>query len=262
MSVEWLWHPYLPKSKLTLLEGDPGVGKLWVSLGIAAALSVGKGLPGGESSKPASVLIASAEDGIGDTILPRLNGTGANMENIHAIGGPLSFNEEGLRIFGKFIEDLHPALIIIDPLVAYLGTEVDLNRANETRTILSKLAHICEKYGASILGVRHLAKSGALRTIYRGLGSIDITAACRSVLLAGCDPENEQKRALAHIKSNLAPTGSSMGYEIRDGGLYWTGESKLTAEQILGKGYSSENKTVVDEAMEFLKRELAEGAVG
>ncbi len=232
-TVEWLWCPYLPKSRLTLLEGDPGVGKSWLSLAVAAAISLGSGLPAQESSMPAPVLLASAEDGLGDTIRPRLSALGADLENIHAIEGPLAFDDEGLRILAEFIRDVRPALVIVDPLVAYLGAGVDLHRANETRAVLSRLAGISEKYSASILAVRHLAKGGASRPIYRGLGSIDIAAACRSVLLAGCDPANPQRRAMVHLKSNLSPPGRPLGYEIRDGRFYWTGESCLTARQIL-----------------------------
>ncbi len=258
--VSWLWLPYIPKGKLTLLEGDPGVGKSWVSLAIATAVSLGKGLPGTEAIESATVLLASAEDGLGDTIRPRLDAMAANVSNVHAIKGALDFGNSGLPILEGFIDRIKPSLVIIDPLVAYIGANVDIHRANETRTIMAKLADIAERHTVAILAVRHLTKGGTLKPIYRGLGSIDLAAACRSVLMAGCDPDNPQKRGIVHIKSNLAPMGNAIGYELRDAGFYWTGESDLTWQKILS-AEDSESKSVLDSAIDFLKDELADGAV-
>ncbi|MFC2018737.1 AAA family ATPase [Chloroflexota bacterium] len=259
-TVSWLWLPYIPRGKLTLLEGDPGVGKSWVSLAIATAVSLGRGLPGTEAIESERVVLASAEDGLGDTIRPRLDAMGADVRQIQAIKDILDFGNGGLGILEGHIKDVNPAVVIVDPLVAYIGAGVDLHRANETRAVMAKLADIAEKHGCAILAVRHLTKGGTLKPIYRGLGSIDLTAACRSVLMAGCDPENEAKRGLVHIKSNLAPKGQAIGYELRDGRFYWTGESDLTAARILA-AEDSEGKSAIDEAADFLRDELADGPV-
>lgn len=259
--VSWLWYPYIPKGKLTLLEGDPGIGKSWVSLAIATAISLGKGLPGTEAIEPASVLVASAEDGLGDTIRPRLNAMVANVKNVHAIKELLDFSNGGLGILEGYISQIHPALVIVDPLVAYIGAGVDIHRANETRAVMARLADIAERHNCAILAIRHLTKGGTLKPIYRGLGSIDFAAACRSVLMAGCDPDNEQKRGIVQIKSNLAPKGQAIGFELRDGGFYWTGESDLTAAKILAAEDSGEVKTARDEAADFLRDELRDGPV-
>lgn len=260
-TVAWLWYPYIPKRKLTLLEGDPGVGKSWVGLALATGVSLGKGLPGMKDGEPATVVIASAEDGLGDTIRPRLDTMGADTRMIHAIKGALDFNNGGLDILREVIELVRPALVVVDPLVAYIGARVDLHRANEVRAIMTRLADIAETYGVAILAIRHLTKGGALKPIYRGMGSIDLTASCRSVIMAGCDPENPQKRGLVHIKSNLAPMGDAIGFEVRDDCFYWTGDSDLTAERILVVGNTSQGKSAIDEAVDFLKAELAEGSV-
>jgi len=260
-TVSWLWLPYIPLGKLTLLEGDPGIGKSWVSLAIATAVSLGTGLPGTEAIGSASVVLASAEDGLGDTIRPRLDAMGADVRNVHAIKGALDFGNGGLVILEGYIEQVNPALVIIDPLVAYIGAGVDIHRANETRAVMAKLAEIAEKHGCAILAVRHLTKGGTLKPIYRGLGSIDFAAACRSVLMAGCDPENEQKRGIVQIKSNLAPKGQAIGFELRDGGFYWTGESDLTAARILAVEDSGEGKSARGEAADFLRDELRDGPV-
>ena len=259
-TVSWLWLPYIPLGKLTLLEGDPGVGKSWVSLAIATAVSLGKGLPGTETIESASVVLASAEDGLGDTIRPRLDAMRADVNKIHAIKGALDFGNGGLATMEGYIEHVRPSLVIVDPLVAYIGAGVDLHRANETRAVMAKLADIAEKHGCAILAIRHLTKGGTLKPIYRGLGSIDLAAACRSVLMAGCDSDNPQKRGIVQIKSNLAPTGKAIGYELRDAGFYWTGESDLTWQRILS-AEDSESKSALDDAIDFLKDELADGAV-
>ena len=260
-TVSWLWPPYIPRGKLTLLEGDPGIGKSWVSLAIATAVSLGKGLPGTEAIESAKVLLASAEDGLGDTIRPRLDAMGADNNCIHAIKGALDFGDSGLAIMEGYIDHVRPELVIIDPLVAYIGAGVDIHRANETRAVMAKLADIAEKHGCAILAIRHLTKGGTLKPIYRGLGSIDLAAACRSVLMAGRDPDNPQKWGIVQIKNNLAPMGNAIGYELRDGSFYWTGESDLTWQKILSAEDSSDGRSVKDEAIEFLRDELADGAV-
>jgi hypothetical protein len=259
-TVSWLWYPYIPQGKLTLLEGDPGVGKSWVSLAIATAVSLGRGLPGLEANEPQRVLLASAEDGLGDTLRPRLDAMGANVANIYAIDGVFTFDNDGVVKFENYIKQVRPTLAILDPLVAYLGAKVDLYRPNEIRAIMAQLAHIAERYGVAILSIRHLTKGGAARPIYRGLGSIDFTAACRSVLLAGCDPDNPQTRGIVHIKSNLAPTGDAIGFELRNDGFYWSEECSLTAGRILAIE-DTERKSALDEATDFLKEELVDGPV-
>lgn len=259
-AMSWLWPPYIPKGKVTLMEGDPGIGKSWVSLAIATAITLGKDLLGQEPSEPANVLIASAEDGLGDTIRPRLDTMGADVSRVFAIDGALTLDEGGFGLLEGYIERVRPALLIIDPLVAYLGADVDIHRANETRAVMAQMARLAEKFDVAILAVRHLTKGGMSKPIYRGLGSIDFTAACRSVLLAGCDSENPHNRALVHIKSNLSPAGPSIGYELRKGRFYWTGESTLTAAQILA-AESSTGISELDEAMAFLKDMLAGGEV-
>jgi len=259
-AVSWLWKPYIPKGKVTLEEGDPGIGKSWASLAIATAVSLGKGLPGQEPTEPANVVIISAEDGLADTIRPRLDAMGADVNRIFATEGALTLGENGFALLESYLERVRPALLIIDPLVAYMGAGVDIHRSNEVRHVMAQLARLAERFGISILTIRHLTKGGMSKAIYRGLGSIDFTAACRSVLLAGCDPENLQSHALVHIKSNLAPFGPSIGYEIREGVFYWTGESSLTAAQILAADNGA-GTSELDEAIAFLKDELADGEV-
>ena len=184
-NADTVWHPYIPRGKLTLLEGDPGQGKSWITLAIATALSVGRGLPGeDETTTPSSILVMTAEDGLGDTVRPRLDSMGADVTRVYACENVEPFDEEGLNLLEKRADDLRPDLIVVDPLVAYIGAGVDIHRANETRAVLARLAEIADQTQSAILAVRHLNKSSGGKAIYRGLGSIDFTAAVRSVLLA------------------------------------------------------------------------------
>ncbi|MFC2041742.1 bifunctional DNA primase/polymerase [Chloroflexota bacterium] len=255
-NITWLWYPYLPLGKLSLLEGDPGVGKSWVCLALATAVSLGERLPMQDETLSGPVLIASAEDGIADTIKPRIAAMGANQSIIHAIDGLLTLDIPGFEMLESYIADTVPALLIIDPLVAYLSGDMDINKANQVRFATARLAALADKYGMAIVAVRHLTKGGSQKAIYRGLGSIDFTAAARSVLFAGADPENESNRAIDHIKHNLSPKGAPVGYELRDGQLFWRETTDLTYERMTA---FTESKGAIDEAKEFILDALSDG---
>ena len=258
-SILFLWKPFIPMRKLTLVEGDPGVGKSWFACAIATATAAGRGPDGWASTEPRDVLLLSVEDGLADTIRPRLDSMGADVERIHALEGSLTLNDSGIAVLEEHINKVKPALVVIDPLVTYLGAHVDLHRANEVRAVMARLASIAERYGSAIVGIRHLSKSGKDRAIYRGLGSIDFTAVARSVLLLGCDPDESAKRAVVHIKSNLAELGRAVGYEIRLGRFYWTKDSNLTAERMLGAATRESERSTLGDAKDFLREVLANG---
>src|SRR5262245_2667242 len=262
--IEWLWKPYIAIGKITVIEGDPGLGKSWLTCAIATAIAAGKGLPGTDPTEPTNTLICSAEDGLGDTIRPRLDAFGADVTRIYAVESPFILDEEGILLLEEQIAIHKPRLVIIDPLVAYFGSGVDLHRSNETREIMARMMLIARKFRCAILCVRHLAKGGASKAIYRGIGSIDITAAARSVLLVGADPNDPNKRGIVQIKNNLEKFGPALGYEIEDGKFYWTGQSDLTAEAILSfsVGYEGkEEKNARTEGEEFLEEVLASGPI-
>src|SRR5262249_46206155 len=178
-------------------------GKSWLMCAIATAIASGSGLPGMAQTEPRNVLMLSAEDGLGDTIRPRLDGMKADVSRIAALNEAIVFDDAGLlKVKAAIINSRQPALVIIDPLVAYLGAGVDLHRANETRVVMAALARIAEEYACAILAIRHLRKGSADRAIYRGIGSIDFVAAARSMLFVGEDPDKPNHRALVHCKSN------------------------------------------------------------
>jgi hypothetical protein len=257
--VDWLWKPYLPLGKLSMIEGDPGLGKSWATLAIATHVTHGMGIPGLDPTDPANVLLVSCEDGLGDTIKPRLVNLGADDRRIFAPNKVFTLDEPGLEYLERQVVSIAPRLIIIDPLVAYMGSKVDLHRANETREVLSKLAALAEKHRCCILMVRHLTKGGQDKAIYRGMGSIDLTGACRSVILVGCDPDNRKVRALIHTKCNLAELGHAQGYEVHDSKFTWSGESELTAGKVLSAESTRASSSAVEEAEEFLLAFLEAG---
>jgi RecA-family ATPase len=210
-------------------------------LQIAAAVSQGYGLPGMDGIPPGKqehgqpVLYLSAEDGLADTLRPRLDAAGADCAHIHALTGWREKKGETITTGSVTLADLSvieatmaqysPALVIIDPLQAYLGAKTDMYRANEVRPLLAALVLLAEQYHCAVVCVRHLSKASQSRAIYRGLGSIDFTAAARSVLLVGEEPQDRRaggeaaeplvsRRVLAHSKSSLAPKGPSLVFGL------------------------------------------------
>lgn len=265
--VSWLWTNRIPRGKLTIIDGDPGVGKSFLSLAIATAVTCGCGLPGElEQRDPQNVLIMSAEDGLADTIRPRLEDMGADISRAIAFRGlidekererPLTLSD--LDVIEKAIHEHKPALIIIDPIIAFTASK-DTHKANEVRGLLAPLAALAEKHCVAILAIRHLNK-GTAKAAYRGQGSIDFLAACRSAFLAGEDPENPAVKVLIHAKANLGPKMPSLTYSIDEGRFLWGEESTHTAEQLLAQPPEGEEQTVMVEARGFLHDLLSNAPV-
>ena len=247
--VRWLWYPYIPLGKLSILHGDPGEGKTTLALWIAAACSRGLALPGGETGEPLTVLYQTAEDGLGDTIKPRLLESQADLHHIYTIDEtdfPLSMLDHRI---GEAIRDTQAQLMILDPLQAYLGEKVDMNRANEVRTVMKGLTQVANQTGCAIVLVGHLNKSQTANSAQRGLGSMDFRAAARSVLLVGRLKNDRNIRVMVHDKSSLAPEGNSRGFTLDNGTLHWQeGYENLTADELLS-GRSPDSKLTLAEQL-------------
>lgn len=187
--VDWLWYPYIPYGKITILQGDPGEGKSTMMMQLAALITNGDAMPDGSGDRiPGTVIYQAAEDGIEDTIKPRLEAAGADCSRIAFLEQsdeePILLNDVRLA---QAIEGTKAKLLVIDPLQAYLGMDGEMQRSNSVRSVLGNLVKVAERTGCAVVLIGHMNKSNRAKGIYRGLGSIDIAAVARSILLVGRD---------------------------------------------------------------------------
>ena len=254
-AVEWLWYPYIPYGKITIIEGDPGEGKTTLVLKLAAALSRGLPLPCDDDKEyePIHIIYQTAEDGIEDTIKPRLEKAGADCSMIRVIDETdkeLSMTDDRLE---QAIIETGARLIILDPIQAYIGATVDMHRANEIRPVLKHLGIIAEKHNCAIILIGHMNKASGSKSTYRGLGSIDIQATARSVLLVARLRDKPNIRIMAHDKSSLAPAGDAIGFEMtEDNGMVCIGPYDITIDELLS-GNEGRGKKKLDIAENFIK---------
>ena len=257
--VEWLWKPYLPFGKLSVLQGNPGEGKTYFAMHLAAACTNGKLLPNMERMEPFNVIYQTAEDGLGDTVKPRLIEAGADLDRVLVIDDSevqLTLSDERIE---KAIVENNARLVIIDPIQAYLGADVDMNRANEVRPIFMRLGQVAQRTGCAILLIGHLNKAAGMQSLQRGLGSIDIAAAVRSVMFIGKLKHDPTMRILTHEKSSLAPPGASLAFSLGDeGGFRWVGEYDITADEMLS-GIEPQRETKTQQAKDLICTLLAGG---
>lgn len=254
--VQWLWYPYIPLGKLTVIQGDPGEGKTTFVLAMIAALTKGEALPEREPLDPVNILYQTAEDGLADTIRPRLDALGADCSRVLVIDESkreLSLSDERIR---QAMEETGAKLIVLDPLQAYLGAEVDMHRANEVRPILKRLGAVAEQMGCAVILIRHLNKMQGQKSGHRGMGSVDFQAAARSVLLVGRTKEDPQLRIVVPDKSSLAPEGESIAFALDpEQGFQWKGYCAYNAEELLG-GSTKQVQTKTMQAEETLRNLL------
>ena len=257
--VDWLWKPYLPFGKLSVLQGNPGEGKTYFAMHLAAACTNGKLLPNMERMEPFNVIYQTAEDGLGDTVKPRLIEAGADLDRVLVIDDSdvqLTLSDERIE---KAIIENNARLVIIDPIQAYLGADVDMNRANEVRPIFMRLGQVARRTGCAILLIGHLNKAAGMQSLQRGLGSIDIAAAVRSVMFIGKLKHDPTMRILTHEKSSLAPPGLSLAFSLGDeGGFRWVGEYDITADEMLS-GIEPQRETKTQQAKDLICTLLAGG---
>ena len=257
--VEWLWKPYLPFGKLSVLQGNPGEGKTYFAMHLAAACTNGKLLPNMESMEPFNVIYQTAEDGLGDTVKPRLIEAGADLDRELVIDDSevqLTLSDERIE---KAIVENNARLVIIDPIQAYLGADVDMNRANEVRPIFMRLGQVAQRTGCAILLIGHLNKAAGMQSLQRGLGSIDIAAAVRSVMFIGKLKHDPTMRILTHEKSSLAPPGASLAFSLGDeSGFRWVGEYDITTDEMLS-GIEPQRETKTQQAKDLICTLLAGG---
>ena len=280
--IEWLLYPFIPFGKVTIIQGDPGEGKTTMVLQIIAKLTRGEPillnlqsskeaqkdseenlkqevLPQDNPMQPVNVIYQTAEDGLGDTIKPRLLAAGADCSRVLVIDDreqPLSMLDVRLE---EAIMQTKARMVVLDPIQGFLGTDVDMHRANEIRPLMKRVAVLAEKYHCAIILIGHMNKNSNGKSSYRGLGSIDFQAAARSVLIVGRLKDEPETRVMCHVKSSLAPEGKSVAFRLdKETGFQWIGEYDISADDLLS-GEARGQKSRI--AKEFLLDILADGGM-
>jgi hypothetical protein len=257
--IRWLWRNRIPLGKITVIDGDPGLGKSVLTLNLAARISTGEPMPDGTPGISGGVVILSAEDGWGDTIRPRLEAAGADLLRIVALtfvgdDARLPSLPSDLGVIENDIKSVGAVLLIIDPLMAYLGEGINSFRDQDVRRALAPLAEMANRLGVAVVIVRHLNKDEKVSALYRGGGSIGIIGAARSGLLVAKHPEDpERQRVLAGLKSNLGPPPVSLAYRIEGADnqaiqIVWLGETSYKAQELLGQSPDDEERSALEDA--------------
>ncbi len=258
-NVEWLWYPFVPYGKITIIQGDPGEGKTTLVLQMIAKLTRGETIINEETKEPINVIYQTAEDGLSDTIKPRLVAANADCSKVLVIDDketPLTMLDVRLE---KAIAETSARLVVLDPIQGFLGADVDMHRANEIRPVMKHIAEIAEKYRCAIILVGHMNKNSNGKSSYRGLGSIDFQAAARSVLIVGRVKGEPEVRVVCHVKSSLAPEGKSIAFRLdKEEGFQWIGEYDVSVDDLLAADNRGQK---VREAKEFLKEILKSGSM-
>lgn len=258
--VDWLWYPYIPYGKITIVQGDPGEGKTTVLLNIISLLSNGEALPFTDKALSITSIYQNAEDDNSDTIKPRLENHKANCSKVCFIektSGMLFMDDDSVE---DAIVESKAKLLVLDPIQAYIGDNIDMNRANSIRPKMNKLKETAEKTGCAIVLIGHMNKNSGGKANYRGLGSIDISAAARSVLVVGKMEKNSDVKVLAQLKNNLAPKGKSLSFVIKKDTIEWLGECDISADDVMSGGVSDTSGKIIL-AEEFLIERLTEESV-
>ena len=260
--VRWLWYPYIPYGKVTIIQGDPGEGKSTFVLNLAAILTKGLPLPFSEGeNEPMNIIYQNTEDDPEDTVVPRFIKAGGDLNRIFFIDEKeqaLSFADERI---GETIRIKNAKLIIFDPLTSYIGADVSMNVANEVRSRMNYLIDIAKETGCAILVVGHMNKMAGAKAMYRSLGSIDVVGSARSCLLIGTPPDEPDKRIMTVQKSNLAEKGKAIEFTIDDGKVTFLRQLDMTADELVN-AFSSVGKrtdTKLEKAKEVLVCMLADG---
>ena len=256
--VKWLWYPYIPCGKITIVQGDPGEGKSTFVLALAAILTRGDPLPFTDGKRePVNVIYQNIEDDASDTVMPRFIRFGGDPEHLFFIDEKekaLTFSDD--RIIYA-IKELDAKVLIFDPLSGYLGADVSMNLANEVRQRFNKIINVAQQTGCAIIIISHMNKMSGAKAIYRTSGSVDVIGAARSGLTIQKHPDDPQLRVVAVYKSNLAELGKSISFSVGDT-VEWMEQIDMTADELLGNIFSINDRgeTKKEKAKSFLNNYL------
>jgi len=281
--VTWLWPGRIPLGKLTVFAGDPGLGKSAVSLDVVARMTADRPFADRTLPEAGEAIILSAEDDPADTLRPRLDAAGADVNKVHIIKSVKHVNASGEAVEGGFnmttdLPALEEALkdnpdvrlIVIDPLSAYLG-ETDTHRNASMRGVLAPLAKLASDSDVAIVGIDHLTKAEK-KAIYRVSGSIATIAASRSAWVFTKDKVDGTRRLMLPIKNNLAGDQEGLAYRIEEVNLPCENNATIPSiriaweegtvtgnvDELLSETPEKEEASALDEAIDWLKAQLVE----
>jgi hypothetical protein len=271
-SVDWLWPGRLALGKLSLLEGDPGLGKSYLALDLCARLSTGRPWPDGSATPgPAAADYLNAEDGAEDTLRPRLRALGGDPSQMYLMDRSAEDVSDVSTLsaphgdLDELMASVRPRLLVIDPITPFLGSQVVLASDASVRLALAPLADLARRHGCTVLLLRHLNKLGHGPALYRGLGSIGLVGVCRSAWLVAERHELPGQRVLAQVKNNLVTAQAALAFEFVEAeagvtSLRWLGPVADTADELLAskkrRGARPEKRNC---ARSFLRELLAGG---
>ena len=267
--ISWLWLGRIPRGKVTMISGDPGLSKSLLTIDTAARVSTGASWPDGAPCSVGSVLMLSAEDDLADTIRPRLDAAGADPSRVHFIQGVRDPSNPQDRFFSlasdikvltdaiATIEDC--SLIVIDPISAYLGG-TDSHKNADIRGLLAPLADFAASNNVAVVVVSHLNKASKQAAIYRTMGSLAFVAAARAAYVVARDEDEPDRRLFLPMKCNLSPDTNGLAYSVKAtvSGIpfiEWEhGTVEIRADEALSFG--DENRSALDDAIAWLQEEL------
>ena len=260
-TIDCLWKNRIPRGKLTLFDGDPGVGKSTLALAIAASLSNGHALPfDTEPEAPLKSLIISAEDNPADTIKPRLSRLSADQNMIAIPKRDLNLTPKMItaNFVDQILSQIPAAFLVIDPIIAYSNGR-NTDRSSETRDLLQPFVAIADKHKTAIILVRHLTKGEQSKALYRGQGSNDFVAVARSAFMFFKDANDPDRRLMTHYKCSFSTESPSLEYFIdHEGSFRWGSETTDTADQLASSSKERPSEQL-DKAVQFLKTQLSNG---
>jgi hypothetical protein len=257
--VQWLWPNRIALGKLTMISGDPGLGKSFLAVDLSARVSTGRGFPDGGLCPLGDVLFATLEDGAADTIRPRLDAHAADVNRVYHLAGVGDDDPLQLDIhIGQLQEQLEGnqgvRLLVLDPISAFMG-DTDSHKNAEVRRVLGPLGRLAEEHGVAVVAINHLAKSQH-KAIYRTMGSVAFVAAARAAWIVGADPDDESRRLFLPAKNNLG-SADGLAYRITNGAVAWEDGPVFMSPDDL----EDDSETPRKEAKEWLRAALADGSV-